>query len=453
MTGETLQRIDIGRPAKRLRRMWNGARLNAFLPLAVLIAVRGPLGSFFDPQASEAVDIFNTFNLAALVWLPYLVYVSGARSRFAAGVGVFVCLTLLWMCFLAGFGGIHDRHAGVVAAVGVLAAGALWGLITAVPVLFAQVRRNPFGPLALAKFERHINRMPYWWRIGKLILFFAAAHLWMVLLVGVLSAPAQYRAYYDSANERLGQGREPMAAPAMNEIFQYFAGASLLVVVLVLAVAASLIFLARLAQRWLRARAETGAANAVEQPILLLRSFADDAARVRPDALYMRLQFRKRRLEEIVAMVIRRLGAFTAIGSPGERLPPLGARRAYFDDDSWQDAILHWIGVSRFVVLVAGLTEWIQWELRTLIERSGLDRLIVLIPPGSRAETQARLDLLAGCFRDTPWGGAFGALDPDRVLAIMFGEGGEILVIDGVRRDEIEYRLAILAAIRQMEGA
>lgn len=450
MTVESVQVIDIARSAARLRRMWNGARLNYILPLIVLVMVRGPLQPYFDPGISDAAGMLNTFNLTMLVYLPYLVYVSGARSRFGAGLAVFVYANMILIYLIAAFAGIYQQHVGVIAVGILLLLSAIYGVYSACSILFNRTRRDPYGPLALARHGHRLNRLPIWWRTGQVIVFVVLAHSWMILLMGALSVPAQYLENYARANEKLPTGSKITSIPEAHEVFLGFAGGGLAALAIILATAVLIIFLTRLVRRWLRARAEGQAAKSAQDPILLLRSFADDVTRVQPDRLMMRFQFRKKRLEEVVASLITPIGTFIGIGSPNERLPQLGAQRAYFEDDTWQDAILHWIGISRFVVMVAGLTEWVQWELRTLIEKSGLERLIILIPPDDRQKIEARFDLIRGCFSETSWEGGLVDLDADRVIAILFTDGGKVLIINGHRRDEIEYRFGMLAAMRQL---
>src|SRR5262249_32101397 len=91
-------------------------------------------------------------------------------------------------------------------------------------------------------------------------------------------------------------------------------------------------------------------------PIVLLRSFQDDEKSVKRRSVLARLLFwgfgRHIRLEQAIAGELSRFGPFVAIGEPGERLPDLGAARAYFSDDEWQAAVLDWIGRARTIVVI-----------------------------------------------------------------------------------------------------
>ncbi len=130
----------------------------------------------------------------------------------------------------------------------------------------------------------------------------------------------------------------------------------------------------------------------------------------------------------------------TAVGLP--------AYRAYFDDHTWQQAVRDWIAKSRLVIMVAGLTEWIQWELRTLIGENKVGNLIVVFPPTDPEATAARLDLLRRCFSDSPWQQGLAALAPTFLLAVMLSDDGAVAAVTGRRRDELEYEFAVLACLR-----
>src|SRR5262249_61590036 len=87
------------------------------------------------------------------------------------------------------------------------------------------------------------------------------------------------------------------------------------------------------------------------------------AATVTSKRLFDRLVRRRRRLEEIAVSALRPLGAAIAIGQPGERLPKLGAIRAYYPDDKWQAAVLEWMRRAQLIVLVGGASPWALWAL------------------------------------------------------------------------------------------
>jgi hypothetical protein len=71
-------------------------------------------------------------------------------------------------------------------------------------------------------------------------------------------------------------------------------------------------------------------------------------------------------------------GPVVAIGRPGEVFGiPRGAARLYVSDDHWQNAVLRLLEDARAVLLVAGKTAGVAWELHTILSR--VDPLKVLI--------------------------------------------------------------------------
>jgi hypothetical protein len=191
-------------------------------------------------------------------------------------------------------------------------------------------------------------------------------------------------------------------------------------------------------------------------PILLLRSFSDDAKQIPAKGLATRALFLglrgKKRLEAAVADELARLGPFVAIGRPGEVLPQLGAARAYFGDDEWQIAVAGWIARARLIVMIAGTTSWVQWELREISRAGQIGKLLVLLPPGSAADKRHRLELVGDELGD-PRILALGA-DSSRIIAMRFRTAGDVahaarprgMVVESATTGEVDYELAIRVA-------
>jgi len=122
-------------------------------------------------------------------------------------------------------------------------------------------------------------------------------------------------------------------------------------------------------------------------PVLYLRSFADDpeGAEIRNHgALYLMYGpwafFMLLTEEEQVAKVLSEFGPVLAVGKPGEPLPEIGAARLYLSDGEWQAGVRRLMRVSRLVVVRAGLTEGIWWELKEVVQLVQPDRLLILVP-------------------------------------------------------------------------
>jgi hypothetical protein len=134
-------------------------------------------------------------------------------------------------------------------------------------------------------------------------------------------------------------------------------------------------------------------------PVLLLRSFADDnipwfdtrrpAGSPVPAVFYEQLTF-----EEMVAEECAAAGPVAAIGRPGERLPTLGAARTYVSDgEQWTDRVGEYLGRCGWVVMVVGRTDGtngLAWELRQIIARVPLEKVVFVVPPVDEAEAAVR---------------------------------------------------------------
>ena len=100
-------------------------------------------------------------------------------------------------------------------------------------------------------------------------------------------------------------------------------------------------------------------------PIIYLRSFS-------LDSLFGGNQ------EGEICKIFGGCGPVVAIGRPGEVFGnPNGAARLYVSNDRWQGTILRLLDDARAVLLVAGKTTGVAWELRTVLSR--VDPLKVLI--------------------------------------------------------------------------
>ena len=194
----------------------------------------------------------------------------------------------------------------------------------------------------------------------------------------------------------------------------------------------------RLALRWSGRYWE----NDEAPPILLLRSFADDEAKVRPSNFLRIISFRKLRLEEALAKELARRGTLVAIGQPGERLPKLGAHRLYFSDADWQTAVQNYIEKSAFVVVIGGVTPWVRWELEQIVRAQHQNKLIFVVPPGSLAEKTKRLAVLSDVLglsrtqQDEINGNA------ERLMTLSILGSGRVLACLGNQKRQNDFELA-----------
>jgi tetratricopeptide (TPR) repeat protein len=127
--------------------------------------------------------------------------------------------------------------------------------------------------------------------------------------------------------------------------------------------------------------------RSVRRPILFLRPFALDALPVAPmegrwSLLKVASWFDKRTFEELLSQTFERLGPVIAIGRPGEEVPALGAAREYADDASWRGLVLDRARAAQLVIMEVDASPGMEWELANVPGIVGLQRLLILLPPG-----------------------------------------------------------------------
>jgi hypothetical protein len=128
-------------------------------------------------------------------------------------------------------------------------------------------------------------------------------------------------------------------------------------------------------------------------------------------------------------------------------------------DLEWQDQVVRWIDGSVVILMMAGITDWVEWELKQVIAHNALGKLIICFPPFKKhkfkdrslrnfsANMEARLDRLRRVFAETRWSAALLRLDDAESLrSLVFGDDGRVTVIRADSRRRNAYHLAILIA-------
>lgn len=209
-------------------------------------------------------------------------------------------------------------------------------------------------------------------------------------------------------------------------------------------------------RRLMQPAAHAKATGAEDLPILLLRAFADDERQIERKADLSIILFfgykNKIRLEEAIAEELWQIGPFYGVGRPGEVLPQLGASKAYFSDKQWQDGVVKWIGSSQLIVMIAGKSDWLKWELDQVIERGALDRLMILFSPEEDSKDTGRWARTIRWLDRSPYGAALKGVDPKKVRALYFKPGGRVGAIVSNGNDQADYELAIRLAAYDMLG-
>jgi hypothetical protein len=84
--------------------------------------------------------------------------------------------------------------------------------------------------------------------------------------------------------------------------------------------------------------------------------------------------------EEQLAQVMKDFGPFIAIGKPGEKLPQVGAARMYLEDAEWRDKVQELMSRANLVVLRAGSTDGLWWEVETAAKIVSPEKILFLLP-------------------------------------------------------------------------
>ena len=134
-----------------------------------------------------------------------------------------------------------------------------------------------------------------------------------------------------------------------------------------------------------------------------------------------------------------------AIGKPGERLPQLGAHRLYVGDADWQQVVTSYITRAEPIILIAGKTTWVQWELSNIAALGRLNRLLIVFPRSTDAERTARWQNLKLALDGTPWSVAADTIDITGALAVFMQAEG-FVVIRSRAAHESDYQGALRVA-------
>ena len=211
-------------------------------------------------------------------------------------------------------------------------------------------------------------------------------------------------------------------------------------------------FLLIYARSYFQPRVEDLFATDARMPIVFLRSFADDEKMGNQGLDSSLIDFS---LESSLGGHFSRLGPFVAVGAPRDKLPHLGAARAELSDDQWQGTVLGWMDRAQIIVLMAGVTHWVNWELQTIVGRGHAGKLIVVFPQSHlflpwrrRRDLDARLAAVRGVFAGTPWEAGLGSISTaaSRLRSLVLEPDGHVIVVTSRVRTRASYHLATLLA-------
>ncbi|MEW8328288.1 MAG: hypothetical protein AB2659_15715 [Candidatus Thiodiazotropha sp.] len=147
-------------------------------------------------------------------------------------------------------------------------------------------------------------------------------------------------------------------------------------------------------KRHLTPRVEEVLAKDQRAPILYLRSFNDQAGDFTLGGFFSAVgaMFTRRNMglstsswgptfQSQLGYVMERVGPYIAVGRPGVRLPGTGAARLYVPDQAWQERVVQLIRSARLVIIRAGTSAGLNWEIETvkrIIDKP--HQLLVILP-------------------------------------------------------------------------
>jgi hypothetical protein len=159
-------------------------------------------------------------------------------------------------------------------------------------------------------------------------------------------------------------------------------------------------------------------------PTVLLRSFRSDLA---DDMNAGTTVIAGMALEPRIDRYFSAFGPFVAIGDPRESIARLGAARARRDGEDWRVTVREWMSVAQVIVMIAGATKSVLWELEQCIVGQHVSKLIILFDEPSAWSASQRLDHIRQAFEATIWRAALHELPPASTLrALCFGANGHI---------------------------
>jgi hypothetical protein len=193
------------------------------------------------------------------------------------------------------------------------------------------------------------------------------------------------------------------------------------------------------------------------EPVLFLRSFVDDE----------RIRFLRAEralfdfsLEARLATHFFRTGPFIAVDSPNHTAA-IGAARASLTDAEWQGTVLEWMRAARLIVLLAGVSHWICWEMRRIVELGYSRKLVILMPELSvwkqfrfsftrgfsspAIVARKRLEAIREIFSGSPWEtGLNEPCVPQQIRSLTFGLDGQVTAVCAKSRGRDCYQMAAL---------
>lgn len=189
------------------------------------------------------------------------------------------------------------------------------------------------------------------------------------------------------------------------------------------------------------------------QPITLIRSFADDNKVIYGFSFVSWLFRRRVRVEEVLSSLARSIGIVIAIGQPRDGSKPLGAYRSYYSGENWRKPIVDWMLRSRLIIVIAGETQGLAWELEQLNYRNLLPKTVFIFPADSDEGRQRRLLSICRKVLGRPVSLPLGAPTGGKLIAASFSSDSPIAVFGNVQYAEDLRAAFVISCSNAMVGS
>lgn len=390
--------------------------------------------------------------------------------------GVLIVLGCLWMIISAEFSIYYSRHdwLGLLPSVAVvtLLAGSPFVLYRArrqlnrwayvIAALCAAILMLIAGWIVFGGFDLHFNNAEDAQAQLFAILFFLLFSIYMLrviidfcrmalsrydaLDIALLEVAGEVENFLRNTRSSVPWFHIPVD-PVRTFVYAIFSAVSLVPAIILLGVFPGALFpiaMAVMARRHYVFRAHQLLELDNRRPILFLRSFEEGDTQVRLWGRGCLGKFRRRTIDEAISWFAERLGPFVAIANPNTRLPRLGAAQSFFSNDTWQDAIARWAAMAQLIVMVAGRTEGIGWELDHIFSSKQHRKLVVFFPPALRDAPTAATQWLSDHFSNTRYGANLSIINPKSTVAVSFGDE-DLFIIEARQTQnpsEVDYLIA-----------
>jgi hypothetical protein len=90
--------------------------------------------------------------------------------------------------------------------------------------------------------------------------------------------------------------------------------------------------------------------------------------------------------EELILKPFQSIGPTIAIGNPAEEETKMGAFRTYHSNETWQSYINDAITKSKLILIRAGNTEGVRWEINQVLNLASHNKILILTPDISKTD-------------------------------------------------------------------